>query len=161
MHKLSNLEAQAWCIAWTEALKKSKPCSPVSLLSSALQQECMQTFYLFKYILWCSSFQKAINPKHPENKGKSGSIFLPRKVRHIQSPWGTVRHTLTVTLLTLFLLLASSSRFLLPHPLITFSLLHPTPLPQLLFLLLPSTLHTSTCFTTPVSFSFSAGHSYT
>lgn len=151
---------QALCIACTEALKKSKPCCPFSLLSSALQQECMLTFYLFKYILWCSSFQKVINSKHPENRGKCGPIFLPRKVRHIQLPIGTSEmHYLTGG--TLFLLLASSFSSRPPHPFITLSLLHPMTLPQLLLLFLPSTLHTSTCFTTPVSFSFSAGHSYT
>ena len=109
----------------------------------------------------CSSFQKALSSKHPKNKGKSGSSFSPRKVRHIQLPVGSSGIYISSQILSLFSLLAFSSRFLLPHPLVALSLLHPVPLPQLPFLLLPSTLHTSTCCTTPVSFSFSAGHSYT
>lgn len=159
-------------ISWTTL--SHKPCAQLAQKPWKRANHALPSHYIHqhfsksacRYFIYLTTFlgvvlsKKQLIPIILNTKKRVGPFFSPGR-SGTTAPHGKQWDMHYLTDVTLFLLLTSPSRFLLPHPFITLSLLHPTLLPQLLFLLLPSTLHTSTCFTTPVSFSFSAGHSYT
>lgn len=162
MRKLSNLDLQALCLACAEALKKSKPWPLLSLpdVHRHLSKGARRRFIYLSTFFGVVLSKKHLLPSSLKTNEKVDPAFLPGRSGTYSSLWEAVGYILaqwcnTVFPLGIFFQVSPPS----PFGCIISSSFYA--LPQLSFLLLPSTLHTSTCCTTPVSFSFSAGHSYT